>query len=60
MSSNIAAPKMGQFLIWTWLKYVRKTPVKHNELDFRSSDWKLIFIGCTFFLVMIGLTLLFI
>lgn len=31
-----------------------------NELDFRSSDWKLIFIGCTFFLVMIGLTLLFI
>lgn len=59
MSSIITAQRLGKFLIWIWLKYIRKTPVAYDELDFRYSDWMFIGIGCIFFAVVVGLTLLF-
>lgn len=59
MSSNvITAQRFGKLLIWAWRRYIKKSPVKYNELDLHYSNCFFIIIGCCFAIV-VGLTLLY-
>lgn len=60
MSSIITAERLGKFLVWIWLKYIRKSAVKYSELGYFYSNWIFIGIGCAFFAVVVCLGLLFV
>lgn len=60
MSSNIiTAQRFGKLLIWAWRRYIKKSPVKYKELDLHYSNCFFIVIGCCFFAIVVGLTLLY-
>lgn len=59
MSSIITAERLGRYLMWIWLKYIRRSTVKYDELRHSYSDWIFIGIGCAFFAVVVGLGLLY-
>lgn len=60
MSSNIITPqRYGKMLIWVWHRYIKKSSIKYKDLDLHYSNCFFIIIGCCFFAVVVGLTLLY-
>ena len=59
MSNLITVNRFGKVLIWVWNRYIKKTAIPYEELDFHYPDWAFIITGCIFFGVVVGVTLLY-
>lgn len=59
MSSIITVERIGRFILYLWIRYVKRDPVCYGDVDLRYSDWVFLLIGICVVGIIVGGTLLY-
>lgn len=59
MSSIITVERIGRFILYLWIRYVKRELIHYRDVDLRYSDWVFLLIGMCVIGIIVGGTLLY-
>lgn len=59
MSSIITVERIGRFMMYLWIRYVKRELIHYRDVDLRYSDWVFLLIGMCVIGIIVGGTLLY-
>lgn len=59
MSNILVVKSTGRFIVWVWLKDIKRRNIKYQDVNLAYSDWLFLGVGCLFFGIIVGITLLY-
>lgn len=57
MPGLLLAQKLGKITVWWWMRYIKKKPVRYEDLDATYSEYLFIGIGLIWGAISCGLTM---
>ena len=60
MNGFLISEEIGKYVVWLWLKYIKRKKVKYEDMDFHYPNWLFLLIGCVIGATIVGVTLLYI
>ena len=59
MNNILIVKSIGRFLVWIWARHIKNNKIEYEDIEFYYSSWLFLGIGCLFFGIIVGVTLLY-